>query len=288
MTFDYKDVDRNSAKYLLIVTQYDSSSGRAIEHVIDSSSKMINNYSSMTPTCDLVLNLIYNILFCCHYMSTNDNCIIHCYVMNNLNMAADLTGQTSPDVGLIFDWVTVMYQGNSQWRGTMYTAANHSIQAWYVRNINDDTSFYCEYTTSHIYADFERPQSMYLDGDSLHKYMIVMELDSASLSAHMCDMTSETVDRIQPWTSLEINQSFSLEKGWTMQASNAGLSAHNGGHYHRIILAIQGKNHDEAYLIWYNFEASGESWPNLWQHQCISCGVKSYFFTRHCCFQRLV
>ena len=259
MTFDYKNMDGNSVKYLLIVTQYDSSSGRTIEHVIDSSSNTMNSYNSMTPTCDLVLNLIYNILFCCHYMSNYGNCIIHRYVMNNLNMAADLTGQTSPDVGLVFDWVTVTYQGNSQWRGTMYTAANHSLQAWYVRNIYDDTSFYCEYTTSQNYADSEQPQTMYLDGDSLHKYMIVMELDSVSLSASVCDMTSETVGRIQPWTSLEIDQSLSLEKGWNMQASNARLSTYNGAHSHRIILAVQGKNHDEAYLIWYSFEVAGES-----------------------------
>ena len=123
---------------------------------------------------------------------------------------------------------------------------------------------YCEYTTSNIYADYERPQSMYLDGDSLHKYMILMELDGTTLSAHVCDMTSNTGIATKPWTNIDIihkdYSALNTDMSWTLQASNARLSTYYGGHTHRVILAVQSTKADgsiSSFLIWYQLDITG-------------------------------
>ena len=242
---------------LLIVTQYPNSTFRSIHYNISARTAEIAEHST-TPSCDQVLNLIHNSLYCCHY-AVPGHCTVYGYIIDL--QFSDLLGESTPEVeNGIFDWVTIMHVGSDHVKGAIYQSADHSIKAWYATSMYDYT-FYCQVSN---YATNEGLQTVYLNNDIGHKYMFLIGLDGATMSAHLCDMTSDAAAVTQPWTALEIihqtPRTLSTDKSWILQAANARLATKSGRHTHRVILAVQSSNADgsiSSYLIWYHVDVTG-------------------------------
>ena len=87
---------------LLIVTQYPNSTFRSVHYNISARTAEIAEHST-TPSCDQVLNLIHNSLYCCHY-AVPGHCTVYGYIIDL--QFSDLLGESTPEVeNGIFDWV---------------------------------------------------------------------------------------------------------------------------------------------------------------------------------------
>ena len=252
--------DRSGVKYLYIVTHFPDGTRKSIQYNTWGQTAL-SAVHTMDPSCDQVLNLLYNTLFCCHY-TFNKNCTVYRYFIDQVEIL-NLVGQAAMEVGGMgdFDWITIVHQRSDlHLKGSIYQTSDHSINAWYATSMEDHT-FYCQLphyvTNGHL-------KTTYLDGDNMHKYMILMELDGATLSAHVCDMTSNTGIATKPWTNIDIihkdHSALNTDMSWTPQASNARLSTYCGGHTHRVILAVQSTKDDgsiSSFLIWYQLDITG-------------------------------
>lgn len=202
---------------LFIVTQDTSSNGgRVISYFTKQNTTIIAEFTSLTPSCDKVLQLILNYLYCCHYIQN----ICDEVYKYNMEKATTANSQVhgvvtiAPDLHHADDRIklTDQYEWPIRLRGTISSILEGSFDAWSQTSLGSITT-HCKESHNQIQSiDLESSHTLFSDNN-----LLVLRLDGTdALTVKLCDTSSEVqMAQVPPWIQLDIDAQFDF-KGWKM------------------------------------------------------------------------